>query len=330
MYLDGQGDQGWFAPYWEPPGVERPDHINYYRIDIEDINDPFIQQEGTIYWLVVDIEPNYATGIGPGWKTSLDHWNDDAVYQDQYVNWNALYDPCTGETLDFAFEITTKKEYDLRARVADDWRCDNNAPVTAAVWWGSYFGYEYEACMCPWMPAPVKPDYFELTIWDDVPDPNPFDPTDYSHPNNVIWKYKAYDYDEVLVGYDKHPLGWPREPVFRYSVRIPEDKWFCQEEPNEVYWFSVLAVYDGNMPNYDWGWTNHEYYYNDNAVTGKLEPDPGGAGEVLSWYEIFDQSGASADMSFMLFTEPDCFPSTDPKYPQWVLQGKPRAWCFMI
>ena len=75
----------------------------------------------------------------------------------------------------------------------------------------------------------------------------------FSHPNEPIWEYKATAYDEVFVGYDKHPHGEPNEPVFRYSVRLPEDMWFRQPDYNEVFWLSVQAVYDFNQPNYPWG-----------------------------------------------------------------------------
>ncbi|MHC4501193.1 MAG: DUF7901 domain-containing protein, partial [Planctomycetota bacterium] len=313
----GEGEQGYFDPVtsfsW------RPDHNNYYRIDIEDINDPFVQTEGNIYWLDIFM---LAEGMA-GWKTSLDHWNDKAAWYDTSGipwRWRELYDPCTGEGLDFAFELGTKKDYGLRAQAADDWRCDRNTPVTAAVWWGSYIGYQYQACQDPLMAAPVQPDAFLLSIWTDVAaGADPCYP--FSHPGEKIWEYRADDYDEVLVGYDKHPEDPNRlgiEPVFRYSVRLPDDDWFLQEEVDGIYWFSVVAVYDQNIPNYDWGWTNHEQYHNDNAVTGRLEPPPAGG---WKWYELYDQTGEGADMSFILFTEPqqpeelDFGDAPDPCYP---------------
>ncbi len=96
----------------------------------------------------------------------------------------------------------------------------------------------------------------------------------------------------------------PREPVFRYSVRIPEDEQFCQEEPDTVYWFSVVAVYDGSDPLYDWGWTNHAHNYNDDAVAGYFDAASG-----WTWQELYDQTGESEDMSFILYTEPEvCCP----------------------
>jgi hypothetical protein len=175
----------------------------------------------------------------------------------------------------------------------------------------------------------VKPDYFLLQIWPDVP-ANVDLP--YSHPDQKpIWEYKAYNYDEVLVGFDKHPEpGEPgqiggKEPVFRYSVRLPKEKWFGQKEVNGIYWFSVVAVYKNPLPViHPWGWTNHKYIGRiDDAVAGTM--DPTGAG--WEWRELLDQTGKSEDMSFVLFTEPGCFPSTFTTYADWLTYGKPDCWC---
>jgi hypothetical protein len=142
-----------------------------------------------------------------------------------------------------------------------------------------------------------------INIWTDVPATSGPDPN-HSHPGTVLWGYKAYDYDEVMVGYDKQPeyqTGPPREAVFRYSVRLPEDKWFKQRKVNQIYWISIMAVYQNNYPNYQWGWTNHKHFFNDDAVKGHWEYRPE---QVWVWEEIYDQTGASADLSFMLFTDP--------------------------
>jgi hypothetical protein len=185
--------------------------------------------------------------------------------------------------------------------VADDWRCETSTPVTAAVWWGSYIGYSYEACQAPAADPRLKPSYFLLRIWDDVAADDPCNTYEYSHPNDTKWEYKAYDYDEVLVGYDKHPEGAPNEPVFRYSVKLPSEDWFFQEARDTVYWFSVTAIYDCMSPLLPWGWTNHEHFFNDDAVAGTFD---GG----WFWDNLSDQTGAGQDMSFVLFTDPSSGP----------------------
>jgi hypothetical protein len=96
------GDQGWYDPINDYYNLL--DHINIYQLNIVDIRDPFYQEEGEIYWLSVSLDmgedPNQ-----PGWKTSENHFMDDAVWWDG-ANWNELKDPITDESLDLAFVIT--------------------------------------------------------------------------------------------------------------------------------------------------------------------------------------------------------------------------------
>jgi hypothetical protein len=97
------GDQGWFDP--QPPVAVNPhDHDYYYQINFENIWEPFLQEQDTIYWLAIHTIP---TMVGPefGWKTSQDHWNDDAVFY-YSGGWHELRDPYTYESLDLAFVIT--------------------------------------------------------------------------------------------------------------------------------------------------------------------------------------------------------------------------------
>lgn len=114
VFLPGQftirppqtGMQGWF----EPPGLFIPnDHVFFYQINITNIENPFIQQEGTIYWLGLHVDRD---PLSPeiGWKTSLQHFNDDGVFWDDTggmgLVWSELRDPLTHESLDLAFVIT--------------------------------------------------------------------------------------------------------------------------------------------------------------------------------------------------------------------------------
>ena len=106
----GDGQQGWMDPV--AGEYIMSDHFSYFQINITDFGNygTFIQQEGEIYWLRLTIgltEPNVAIG----WKTSLDHFEDAAVYwTGDPVNPVApLYDPgVTGAPgpIDLAFVIT--------------------------------------------------------------------------------------------------------------------------------------------------------------------------------------------------------------------------------
>ncbi len=105
--VPGQGLQGWANP---PEEVWRPgDHVLFMQANMIDIEDPFIQREGEIYWLDVGVKMREGyDGPKIGWKTSLEQWNDDAVYIGLDGNWNELWEfgEVGGRSLDMAFVIT--------------------------------------------------------------------------------------------------------------------------------------------------------------------------------------------------------------------------------
>ena len=60
----GVGDQGWFDPY---TGVAIPsDHTSFFQINLTDFDEPFIQQQGDIYWLGISLDVSHEDG----WKTA--------------------------------------------------------------------------------------------------------------------------------------------------------------------------------------------------------------------------------------------------------------------
>lgn len=96
------GDEGWFDP---ADGFYQHDHINYYQINIKNITTPFIQQNNTIYWLVIQMPLLYPIEIG--WKTSLNHFMDNAVWGTPGA-WIPMIDPITQLPIDLAFVINSK------------------------------------------------------------------------------------------------------------------------------------------------------------------------------------------------------------------------------
>ncbi len=314
---------GWYAPARDAPNYQPVAGSVCWKYDFSiDPKDAFIQ-EGTpqnpvAYWLSVQafiVHPPGSTATRFGWKTSRDTWNDGAVWAEGEElpsnSWRRLTypagHPLQRDMMHLAFDVSTQNEKQkgpaVRRMVADDWASDGAKPVTSVVWWGSYIDYAYQACRCSSMPAPVRPDYFLLSMWTDVPagGDNLF-----SRPGEKIWEYKADDYDEILVGYDRQtqdPNGgkdllW--EPVYRYSVRLSDDKRFSPAAADEIYWFSVMAVYtDPDAVNYSWGWTNHPHTFQADAAAGQVN-----AGGDLQWEALKDQTGKTEDMSFILFTEP--------------------------
>ena len=104
IHEGGEGQQGWYNPcqgQWE-----MNEHSKYIQINIVDIPDPFPQKRGEIYWLVL----NASTDNGRlGWKTSQDHFMDDAAYRAPGAGWQELTDPSVNTSvvsLDMAFVIT--------------------------------------------------------------------------------------------------------------------------------------------------------------------------------------------------------------------------------
>ncbi|MBS3768432.1 MAG: C10 family peptidase, partial [Candidatus Cloacimonetes bacterium] len=109
--------EDWFDP--SEPLFINDDHTKCIKYNL--ILDPseYFLQEGTpdqpvIYWLSIQAQPLYDVPKF-GWKTSTDHWNDDAVF----VTGTAPYSgdawqeliypvdhPYSGESIDLAFEIT--------------------------------------------------------------------------------------------------------------------------------------------------------------------------------------------------------------------------------
>ena len=99
--------EGWYNPFMD--SHEDYNHNAHYRYDITDIEEPFYQEEGIIYWLSVwpVIDGNEVWG----WKSSEDHWMDDACWsvhlpQTPAVDWQELYEPtAVVQSLDLAFII---------------------------------------------------------------------------------------------------------------------------------------------------------------------------------------------------------------------------------
>ncbi len=99
------GDQGWFDP---ETGLPEPNnHSRYHQINIVDIPDPFVQRQGEIYWLDIQVQTQFGLPWW-GWKTSQDHFADVAVWSVPGGQWEPLYDPTSPVQLplDFAFVIT--------------------------------------------------------------------------------------------------------------------------------------------------------------------------------------------------------------------------------
>ncbi len=124
--------------------------------------------------------------------------------------------------------------------VADDWLCENPDPITDAHWWGSYIGLAGAD-----LTGVQRPERFHITIWTDVPDPDPGDPTTFSHPGTVIHEVirPMADITETFVGWDYMPQTGEYEAMFKYDLILDPSEYFYQEAGGNIYWISIAAEY---------------------------------------------------------------------------------------
>ncbi len=92
-----EGDQGW---YCEPMGeILYPDHKNYYQYNVFLTEDDWFWQDAQrTYWLLISANVSKAAAGADqafwGWKSSRDHYLDDAVFSVlPTYDWIDLYEP---------------------------------------------------------------------------------------------------------------------------------------------------------------------------------------------------------------------------------------------
>jgi len=91
------GQQRWFMPWGE---VISEYHYLYWQVNIPEIDAPFEQQEGEIYWLIIDMP--FDVEFLVGWKNTKDYFMDHAVWRLPGEEWMMI------DGIDFAFVITGK------------------------------------------------------------------------------------------------------------------------------------------------------------------------------------------------------------------------------
>lgn len=106
---DGMGAQGWHCPVFQ--WVVPNDHFGIHQINITEIQEPFIQQAGAIYWLVLRA-PILMADTDVGWKTSANDppfppFGSPARWSTDQMMWPFIETPAMGLLLhDMAFVIT--------------------------------------------------------------------------------------------------------------------------------------------------------------------------------------------------------------------------------
>jgi hypothetical protein len=134
-------EEGWMDPpeSYIFPGDFVIWQYNFYIPDGEEFWQQGTPDEPVVYWLDVKAEPFDGAAM-LGWKTSRDHWNDDAVWGEGYEPyigpWFELrYPPgheLWGESIDLAFVITGLEPSDLDWGDAPEPAGAPGYPTTAA------------------------------------------------------------------------------------------------------------------------------------------------------------------------------------------------------
>ena len=194
-----------------------------------------------------------------------------AVASKWYVKWSQPPDPIDPNADTPVFNGWDElSDYINPPIVADDWRCKDDRPVTDIHWWGSFIGWNLP------LPPPIMPKAFHIGIWNNIPDPNPGDPTVFSHPNEMVWENYCDNWVWNFAGYDEDPRAQQDDTCFQFTQLLSQDEWFWQDpcdpcDPNgRVYWLSIAAIYDPcdytDPEFYPWGWKTRPHFFNDDAV----------------------------------------------------------------
>jgi hypothetical protein len=229
LYAD-ELTEGWFYPSEDYYEAFADTMVWLYRCPIPE-EYWFYQEDGTIYWLDVTAYPEVESYFG--WKTSLDHWNDDGGYAsgEEPIDpsaWAELRYPLThpleGESIDLAFQLwgipepvvqTSKWQQtpdlaptgmDVSAYapdfiLADDFQCTTPGPITEIDVWGSWFN--------DILPSGGADDVsFTLSIHEDIPAGG----GEPSQPGALLWSWDSPEFTvrPYQVGIEE---GWLEPPA---------------------------------------------------------------------------------------------------------------------
>jgi len=117
------GPEGWFDP--QRDAYAQDNHRQAYQYNFCADKDPFVQEEGTIYWLAVKVVESPDSPSRFGWKSTGPEfrWNDDAAYLAADGSWRTLAYPnghdYAGQALDLAFVIDSGRDLQARYDLGD-------------------------------------------------------------------------------------------------------------------------------------------------------------------------------------------------------------------
>lgn len=236
--------------------------------------------------------------VGVSWDTAFRLTS--IVATEGYVKWSqppVAYDPP-----DALLGWNEPSIYNGPQIVGDDWVCLGPKPVTDVHWWGSFLNWGERQ-------PPKMPDAFHLAIWTN--DPGTAGQFPFSHPAQCVWATVCRDFTWKFVGWDFDPRNemTPPEACFEFNQLLPQELWYFQKGPEQIFWLTVSAIYETTTPgNNPWGWKTRprrDSLAPDDAVVvlNPTAPVPGSifrAGNPLFWPAPAD----SWDTAFRLTTVP--------------------------
>jgi len=238
-----------------------------------------------------------------------------------------------------------RSDLHLHQIAADDWRCEDERPITGFQWSGSFEGWTQ-----PTLP-PQKPLAFHITIWTDGAAAQEGDSKASGHPDTLVWETFCTHWTWSIAGSYSDPrrIGDEGPPTpkaafgdpdtcFQFTSLLSQDEWFYPELTTDggkavptVYWLSIAALYDPNVPTpeHPWGWTTRPQFFNAGAVRiAGVEPvDPRGSswppGLASRWQTgatVELPKGTAWDLAFELLTNQGAYgrdPELAPVYRFW-------------
>ncbi len=257
------GPEGWCDPLRD--SYLRDNHRQAYQFNFCPDKDPFVQQEGTVYWLAVKgLEPANAAHRF-GWKSTSPEfrWNYDAVYRATGGSWRTLAYPTghesAGQSLDLAFVIDSGRDLQAKYDLGDAPDSSNSlgAEMTAYPKHGpagvtAHFPTVYQAGPLPYGPfhrSPKDKAFLGYGVtWENEADLGPdTDPSNNLDPTSDIPDADGSD-DGVIV-----PLVLPdfESTKFDYVVTVIDPRathlyvnvWFDWDRDGD--WDDTLTGADG-------------------------------------------------------------------------------------
>jgi hypothetical protein len=192
-----------------------------------ELDEPWIQDQGTVYWLDIVALYREEQLIEPKWLQTPDMTSLNGI------------------------DIRAEEPVPGRGQVvADDWRCNDPRPIVAVRWWGSYLNAIYEP------PAGstgiIRTLPFVISLHNDnatAPEPGPL-----AIPLQTVQANESY------LGLDA-----TGKAVYEYFAVLPQE--FVQTEGQIYWIDIEIDLVSLNWDENTWGWHNTSQPWNNRAVT---------------------------------------------------------------